>query len=84
MEHGRNRCPVQLTAAMVRASTELRVRIDEEIGCVCIELDGAPYPILLGVTPDGAENLRSTIAAGLAHLAARRESSTVAQEAADG
>lgn len=82
MEHDRSCCPVQLTAAIVRGNTELRVRINEEMSCVCVELNGAPYPVLLAVTPTGAENLRTAIAAGIAALAAR-QSSTVNQAAAD-
>ncbi len=80
MGHDRNRCAVQVTAAVVRGSTELRVRINDEMGCACVELDGAPYPVLLGVTPTGAENLRSTIAAGLLDMAARRQAGTAAAD----
>lgn len=80
MDRERNLCPVRLTAAMVRGTTNLRVRIDEEISCVCVDLDGAPYPIVLGVTPTGAENLHAAIAAGLADLAIRQSSQTATDD----
>jgi len=66
--------PVRLTAAVVRGNTKLRVRIDHETQCVCIEMDGTPCPILLGVTPSGAETLRKAISTGLAELASQQPS----------
>ncbi|MGH3980895.1 MAG: hypothetical protein ACRDRZ_18165 [Pseudonocardiaceae bacterium] len=49
--------------------------LDEDVPCVCVEIDGAPCHVLLGVTASGAENLGMVIAAGLADLAARRQMS---------
>lgn len=63
----------QLTAVMIRSHTELRVRVDEEMSCVCVEMDGTPCPVLLGVTPSGAENLRTAIDDGLADLVDLRQ-----------
>jgi hypothetical protein len=71
-----NLWPVRLTAAVVRGSTGLRVWIDDDIQCVCIEIDGTPSPVLLGVTPSGAENLRTAITTGLADLASREQRKT--------
>jgi hypothetical protein len=71
-----DRLPVRLTAAVVRGSTELRTWIDEDTSCVCIEIDGTPCPVLLGVTVTGAENLRTAITTGHADLASRRQKST--------
>lgn len=65
---------VRLTAAVVRGNTKLRVRIDHETQCVCIEMDGKPCPILLGVTPSGAEALSKAISTGLAELASQQPS----------
>ncbi|MDQ3761438.1 MAG: hypothetical protein M3460_06970 [Actinomycetota bacterium] len=66
----------RLTAVIIRGHTELRVRIDEDMSCVFIEMDGTPYPVLLGVTTAGAEHLHTAIATGLAGLASRRRAST--------
>lgn len=74
-EHDPHLWPGRLTAVMIRGATELRLRVDEKMSCVCIEIDGTPYPVLLGVTATGAENLRTTITTGLADLAARRQAS---------
>lgn len=62
------------TAVMIRGCTELRVRVDEEMSCVVVTMEGTPCPVLLGVTTAGAENLRAAIATGLADLASRRPS----------
>jgi hypothetical protein len=75
MEHDRHRWLGRLTAVMIRGHTELRVRVDEGMSCVLVELDGTPCPVLLGVTATGAENLRTAIATGLADLAALRQTS---------
>ena len=64
MEQRPDRWPGQLTAAVVRGNTELRVRLDEDVPCVCVEIDGTPCHVLLGVTAAGAENLRRVIATG--------------------
>lgn len=65
----------RLTAVMIRGHTELRVRVDEEMSCVLVEMDGTPCTVLLGVTATGAENLRTVIASGMADLASRRQTS---------
>lgn len=65
--------PGRLTAVMVRGHTELRVRVDEEMSCVLVEMDGTPCPVLLGVTVTGAENLHTAIDTGLAGLAVRQQ-----------
>jgi hypothetical protein len=74
INHGSNCWPVRLTAAVVRGNTKLRVRIDHETQCVCIEMDGTSCPILLGVTPSGAEALSKAISTGLAELASQQPS----------
>jgi hypothetical protein len=74
INQGSNCWPVRLTAAVVRGNTKLRVRIDHETQCVCIEMDGTPCPILLGVTPSGAEALSKAISTGLAELASHQPS----------
>lgn len=66
----------RLTAVMIRGHTELRVRVDEEMSRVLVEMDGTPCPVLLGVTATGAENLRTAIATGLVDLASRRHKNT--------
>jgi hypothetical protein len=81
MEQRPDRWPGQLTAAVVRGNTELRVRLDEDVPCVCVEIDGTPCHVLLGVTAAGAENLRRVIATGLAELAVRRASAGDATQA---
>ncbi len=79
---GSNRLPVGLTAAVVRGNTELRVWIDDDIRCVCIEVHGTPCPVLLGVTASGAENLHTAITTGLAELATRQQEGTGEQTSA--
>jgi hypothetical protein len=74
INQGSSYWPVRLTAAVIRGNTKLRVRIDRETQCVCIEMDGTPCPILLGVTPSGAETLRKAISTGLAELASQQPS----------
>jgi hypothetical protein len=69
----------RLTAVMIRGNTELRVRVDEEMSCVLVEMDGTPHPVLLGVTVTGAENLHTVIAAGLADLAVHQQKTTGGQ-----
>ncbi len=81
MEQRPDRWPGQLTAAVVRGNTELRVRLDEDVPCVCVEIDGTPCRVLLGVTAAGAENLHTAIATGLAELTARRASAGDATQA---
>ncbi len=71
-----DRLPVRLTAAVVRRTGDLRVWIDDDTSCVCIEIGGTPCPVLLGVTATGAENLRTAIATDLADLVSRRQNST--------
>jgi hypothetical protein len=66
-----NPSPTRLTAAVVRGNTALRVWIDDDIRCACIEIDGTPSPVLLGVTLSGAENLHTAITTGLVDLASR-------------
>lgn len=66
----------RLTAVMIRGYTELRVRVDKDISCVVVEMDGTPCPVRLGVTTTGAENLRTVTVTGLADLASRRQKST--------
>ena len=70
------RLPARLTAAVVRGNTDLRVWIDDDTRCVCIEIDGRPCPVLLGVTASGAENLHTAITTGLAELASRQQGSS--------
>ncbi|MGH3831478.1 MAG: hypothetical protein ACRDRS_13710 [Pseudonocardiaceae bacterium] len=65
-----------LTAVMIRSYTELCVRVDEEMSCVVVTMEGTPSPVLLGVTIAGAENLCTAIATGLVDLASRRQSRT--------
>ena len=72
INQGLNPPPVWLTAALVRGNTALRVWIDDDIRCVCVAVDGTPCPVLLGVTPSGAENLHGAITTGLADLASRQ------------
>ena len=74
--------PVGLTAAVVRGNTALRIWIDDDIRCVCIEIDGRPCPVLLGVTASGAENLHTAISTGLTELASRQQESTGEQTSA--
>lgn len=62
-----------LTAVMIRGYTELCVRVDEDMSCVVVEMDGTPCRVLLGVTTAGAENLCTAIATGLAVLESRRQ-----------
>jgi hypothetical protein len=81
MEQRPDRWPGKLTAAVVRGNTALRVRLDEDVPCVCVEIDGTPCHVLLGVTATGAENLRRVIANGLAELAARQPSAGDATQA---
>ena len=81
MEQRPDRWPGKLTAAVVRGNTALRVRLDEDVPCVCVEIDGTPCHVLLGVTAAGAENLRRVIATGLAELAVRRASAGDATQA---
>jgi hypothetical protein len=76
INQGSHPWPVRLTAAVVRGNTALQVWIDDDIQCVCIEIDGTPSPVLLGVTPSGAENLRTAITTGLADLASREQRKT--------
>lgn len=76
MEHDPHLWMGRLTAVMIRGHTELRVRVDEEMRCVLIEMDGTPCPVLLGVTPTGAENLRTALETGLEDLATRRQTPT--------
>jgi hypothetical protein len=71
-----DRLPVRLTAAVVRGTTDLRVWIDDDTSCICIEISGTPCPVLLGVTVAGAENLRTAIATGLADLVSCRQKIT--------
>ncbi|MGH3718155.1 MAG: hypothetical protein ACRDRI_04795 [Pseudonocardiaceae bacterium] len=52
------------------------MRVDEDMACVVVTMDGTPCPVLLGVTTVGAENLCAAIATGLADLASRRQSHT--------
>ncbi len=75
MKQRPDRWPGQFTAAVVRGNTELRVRVDEDVPCVCIEIDGTPCHVLLGVTATGANNLHTVIATGLTELAARQQKS---------
>lgn len=75
MEHDPGLWLGQLTVVMVRGHTELRVRVDEEMSCVLVEMDGTPCPVLLGVTVTGAENLRAAIDTGLVDLQSRRQAS---------
>jgi hypothetical protein len=82
IKQGPNRLSMRLTAAVVRGNTELRVWIDDDTRCVCIEIDGTPCPVLLGVTPSGAENLHTAIATGLADLASREQRDTGDQNSA--
>lgn len=72
-DHDSDPLPGRLTAVMIRGDTELRVRADEAMSCVCIEMDGTPYRVVLGVTPTGADNLRTMLDTGLADLAARQQ-----------
>jgi hypothetical protein len=76
IKQGPNRLPVRLTAAVVRGNTELQVWIDDDTPCVCIEINGIPYPVLLGITPSGAENLHTAITTGLADLTSRVQRKT--------
>ena len=48
---------------------------------MCVEIDGTPCHVLLGVTAAGAENLHTAIATGLAELTARRASAGDATQA---
>ncbi|MGH3909159.1 MAG: hypothetical protein ACRDTE_34030 [Pseudonocardiaceae bacterium] len=77
IEHDPHLWMGRLTTVMIRGHTELRVRAHEEMSCVCIEMDCTPCAVLLGVTPTGAENLRTAIDTGLADLASRRQTRTV-------
>lgn len=83
MEHQHSPWLGRLTAVVIRGHTDLRVRINEETMCVCVEMDGTPCPVLLGVTPSGAENLRTAIDKGLADLAARRQANSDDSTTAD-
>ncbi|MGH3964657.1 MAG: hypothetical protein ACRDRY_15595 [Pseudonocardiaceae bacterium] len=76
MEHDPHLWLGRLTAVMIRGHKELRVRVDEEMSCVLVEMDGTPCPVLLGVTATGAENLRTAIATGLTELASRQQKTT--------
>ncbi|MGH3833857.1 MAG: hypothetical protein ACRDRS_26035 [Pseudonocardiaceae bacterium] len=76
MEHDPHLWLGPLTAVMIRGYTELRMRVDEDMSCVVVTMDGTPFPVLLGVTTAGAENLRTAIATGLVDLASRRPSRT--------
>ncbi|MGH3772282.1 MAG: hypothetical protein ACRDRW_12950 [Pseudonocardiaceae bacterium] len=73
-EHDPHRWLGPLTAVMIRDHTELRVRVDEDMACVVVTMDGTPCPVLLGVTTTGAENLCAAITTGLTDLASRRQS----------
>jgi hypothetical protein len=76
MEHDPHLWLGRLTAAMIRGQTELHVRVDEEMSCVLVEMDGTPYQVLLGVTMTGAENLHTAITTGLNDLAVRQQKTT--------
>jgi hypothetical protein len=76
INQGPNLWPARLTAAVVRGNTALRIWIDDDIRCVCIEMDGTPSPVLLGVTPSGAVNLHRAITIGLADLASGQQRNT--------
>ena len=76
IKQGSDWLSMRLTAAVVRGNTELRVWIDDDTRCVCIEIDGTPCPVLLGVTPSGAENLHAAITTGLANLASFKQRNT--------
>jgi hypothetical protein len=76
INQGPNLWPVRLTAAVVRGNTALRIWIDDDIRCVCIEMDGTPSPVLLGVTPSGAVNLHRAITIGLTDLASGQQRNT--------
>lgn len=78
MEHDPSLWLGRLSAVMVRGHTELRVRVDEEMSCVLVEMGGSPCPVLLGVTVTGAENLRAAIDTGLVDLESRRQTKTSA------
>ncbi|MGH3719172.1 MAG: hypothetical protein ACRDRI_10110 [Pseudonocardiaceae bacterium] len=75
-EHDPHQWLGPLTAVMIRGHTELRVRVDEDMACVVVTMDGTPCTVLLGVTTAGAENLYAAIATGLADLTSRRQSHT--------
>jgi len=79
INQGSSPWPVRLTAAVVRGNTKLRVWIDYETQCVCVEMDGTPCPILLGITPSGAESLHKVISSGLVDLASRQQAKTADQ-----
>ncbi|MGH3772275.1 MAG: hypothetical protein ACRDRW_12915 [Pseudonocardiaceae bacterium] len=50
------------------------MRVDEDMACVVVTMDGTPCQVLLGVTTTGAENLCTAIATGLADLTSRQQS----------
>ena len=79
INQGSNPWPVRLTAAVVRGNTKLRVWIDYETQCVCVEMDGTPCPILLGVTLSGAKSLHEVLSTGLVDLASRQQEKTAEQ-----
>ncbi|MGH3855819.1 MAG: hypothetical protein ACRDR6_20500 [Pseudonocardiaceae bacterium] len=83
MEHDPHLWLGPLTAVMIRGHTELRMRVDEDMSCVVLTMDGTPCPVLLGVTTTGAKNLCTAIATGLADLASHRQSRTGNKTAAE-
>jgi cyanophycinase-like exopeptidase len=46
----------RLTAVMVRGYTELRMRVDEDMSCVVVEMDGTPCPVAGDKTAAGTDD----------------------------